>query len=238
MEAINQIATFAARAVWGDSSASETETHREPISGATGDVSKGEPYDAGNLDAKGQSRVESSLSGEADKSSPPECPGPDLADDRHDDDLSSAAAKAKDEPPPGKPRGPRDDAAAADAGAERGGPPGELTGEGPRPVEIAAKHHGGSFPSAPGQERPEAGIEQGAEHVKKAGLAADGGDFDAAKPGAGREADRLMEQKALKADDAVTKGGGTGRKSSESSHHHHKDRPSLGERIKNKLHRH
>lgn len=47
METINQLATSAAKAVWGDSSTDET--HKEPISGATGDVSKGEPYDAGNL---------------------------------------------------------------------------------------------------------------------------------------------------------------------------------------------
>lgn len=47
IETINQLATSAAKAVWGDSSTDET--HKEPISGATGDVSKGEPYDAGNL---------------------------------------------------------------------------------------------------------------------------------------------------------------------------------------------
>jgi hypothetical protein len=44
METINSIATAAAKAVWGDN-----ETNKEPISGAQGDVSKGQPYDAGNL---------------------------------------------------------------------------------------------------------------------------------------------------------------------------------------------
>lgn len=48
METINQLASSAAKAVWGDSNA---DAHKEPISGATGDVSKGEPYDAGNLGA-------------------------------------------------------------------------------------------------------------------------------------------------------------------------------------------
>lgn len=47
LETLNQLASSAAKAVWGDSN--DAETHKEPISGATGDVSKGEPYDAGNL---------------------------------------------------------------------------------------------------------------------------------------------------------------------------------------------
>jgi hypothetical protein len=55
-----------------------------------------------------------------------------------------------------------------------------------------------------------------------------------------------MEQKGIKTDNnADTKDKASssntsnshGRKSSDSSHHH-KDKPSLGERIKNKLHRH
>lgn len=47
METINNVANAAAKAVWG-----ENETNKEPVSGASGDVSKGEPYDAGNLGAK------------------------------------------------------------------------------------------------------------------------------------------------------------------------------------------
>jgi hypothetical protein len=45
METINNMAISAAKAVWGESKPS-TE---EPISGRTGDTSKGEPYDAGNM---------------------------------------------------------------------------------------------------------------------------------------------------------------------------------------------
>lgn len=49
-----------------------------------------------------------------------------------------------------------------------------------------------------------------------------------------------MEQKGIKTEDDNNKSSGShssGRKSSDSGHHH-KDKPSLGERIKNKLHRH
>jgi hypothetical protein len=45
METINNMAASAAKAVWGENNPG-TE---EPISGRTGDTSKGEPYDAGNM---------------------------------------------------------------------------------------------------------------------------------------------------------------------------------------------
>lgn len=47
MEAVNSLAGAAANAVWGNGK----ETGQEPVSGKTGDTSKGEPYDAGNMGA-------------------------------------------------------------------------------------------------------------------------------------------------------------------------------------------
>lgn len=44
MESIASLKNAATRAIWGDE-----QSHQEPISGKTGDVSKGEPYDAGNM---------------------------------------------------------------------------------------------------------------------------------------------------------------------------------------------
>lgn len=44
MDTINNLASTAAKAVWG-----EGDANKEPVSGVKGDVSKGEPYDAGNL---------------------------------------------------------------------------------------------------------------------------------------------------------------------------------------------
>jgi len=43
----------------------------------------------------------------------------------------------------------------------------------------------------------------GEEWVKTSGIAAEGGDFDATKPGAGREATRLMEEKGIKTEGAT-----------------------------------
>jgi hypothetical protein len=44
MDALNTVATAATKAVFGGA-----EANKEPVSGAQGDVGKGEPYDAGNL---------------------------------------------------------------------------------------------------------------------------------------------------------------------------------------------
>ncbi len=51
METVNNIASAASKAIWGDSTkdTADNETQgTEPISGQTGDVSAGEPYDKGN----------------------------------------------------------------------------------------------------------------------------------------------------------------------------------------------
>lgn len=46
METITNVASVASKTIFGDGS-----DKKEPVSGRTGDVSKGEPYDAGNLGA-------------------------------------------------------------------------------------------------------------------------------------------------------------------------------------------
>jgi hypothetical protein len=44
METINNVASAAAKAVWGS-----PETKQEPVSGVKGNTAEGEPYDAGNM---------------------------------------------------------------------------------------------------------------------------------------------------------------------------------------------
>ncbi|KAL4725067.1 hypothetical protein ACLX1H_008514 [Fusarium chlamydosporum] len=132
-------------------------------------------------------------------------------------------------------------------------------GPGPRPIEKLAKEHGGDAGNAPvegGSNKPtEVGSGAGEssksenqphdpkedEYITATGFAADGGDFDASKPGAGREADRLLEQKGVH----LGEGGSSESTESHSSGKHHgsshedkKDKPSIGERIKAKLHKH
>ncbi|PTB61842.1 hypothetical protein BBK36DRAFT_1145311 [Trichoderma citrinoviride] len=297
METINQLASSAAKAVWGDSN---PETHEEPISGATGDVSKGEPYDAGNLDPEAQHKVESSLNAKTNTTDKDDTPS-DLAEgeyyalsssakykplpetpdtqERPNDMTTTTATKPQNTTLPQDTSKPRDTAtdtsldkpagkstaepADAPVNPEEGKPLDQLSGKGPRPVEEVAREHGGNAAAAASDDsvsspqdkdsKPQPSVEAKQEHqnahegdkaaeeteyVKTTGLAADGGNFDASKPGAGLEADRLMEQKGLKSAEDDSKGTSGGRKSSDSGHHHHKDKPSVKERIKNKLHRH
>ena len=70
----------------------------------------------------------------------------------------------------------------------------------------------------------------GTKYVRSTGMAADGGDFDAMKPGAGREANRLMEEKGMHKSGPGGNGVGAGKRSSESSE------PSKVEKLKEKLH--
>jgi hypothetical protein len=89
----------------------------------------------------------------------------------------------------------------------------DLKGTGPRPLEVVAKENGGDASPKSGSPdnvgRSENTLDSavsgenvveadskgtGEEYVKASGLAADGGDFDATKPGAGREADRKSTQ--------------------------------------------
>lgn len=87
----------------------------------------------------------------------------------------------------------------------------KLDGPGPKPLEEVAREHGGDAGNSsttkssgsddkkedaaetddPNDPRaPSHGEGTGEKYVKSSGLAADGGDFDVTKPGAGREADR------------------------------------------------
>lgn len=74
----------------------------------------------------------------------------------------------------------------------------------------------------------------GEKYVRSTGTAADGGDFDATKPGAGREANRLLEEKGVhKTKSSERKGGdhpGEVNQPSASSE------PSKVEKLKEKLH--
>ncbi|CZR65023.1 uncharacterized protein PAC_14923 [Phialocephala subalpina] len=53
METVNNIASAASRVIWGENTTATNETAgSEPVSGQTGDVKAGEPYDKGNEETK------------------------------------------------------------------------------------------------------------------------------------------------------------------------------------------
>lgn len=98
----------------------------------------------------------------------------------------------------------------ADGGLDVDKNPVKIEGPGPRSVAEVAREHGGDAGKAvygektssaskskddeeeDGPQKTSHGEGTGEKHVKATGLAADGGDFDATKPGAGSEADRKL----------------------------------------------
>ncbi|KAK6210170.1 hypothetical protein QIS74_11754 [Colletotrichum tabaci] len=146
----------------------------------------------------------------------------------------------------------------------------KLDGPGPRPLETVAKERGGDAgnvkkdstngglikdESASGLEGSKEDVPKavsrsegtGEKYIKTSGLAVDGGDFDATKPGAGREADRLLDEKdpahaAAKAAAVSSSDKSTGKNSEDRTHSPkagtEKEKESLKDKIKAKLHRH
>lgn len=215
METLSNVATAATKAVWGG-----PEANKEPVSGAQGDVTKGEPYDAGNLDDDEQNKVEKRLSG----------------DDIAEESKNAPAISGSDPTKPQSDAVPSTDPIKADEPARD-------------PTQHIAFDHGGEaaqkaeVTADPKPVGTETGT--GQEHVKSTGVAADGGDFDATKPGAGKEAERILEQKGVGQNHQTPTAqqphtpNGNKTSSASSPGSHSKDRkPSLKERVKAKLHRH
>ncbi|MCJ1429028.1 hypothetical protein MMC29_006941 [Sticta canariensis] len=109
------------------------------------------------------------------------------------------------------------------------------------PTDQSGKPLGTVNPSA---EKENSGIQTeskgsgtGEQYVKSTGLAADGGDFDATKPGAGREADRLLDESGVKHNLSPT--GASSEPTTEEADAGAPEsgkKPSLGDKIKGKLH--
>jgi len=113
-----------------------------------------------------------------------------------------------------------------------GGSGGEGKGSSAEPSVSAGGAGDKGQPKLPDEKSSEEGT--GTEYVKSSGLKAEGGDFDASKPGAGREADRLLEQAGI----SHGAGGGTAGKSAHgsASDPQKEEKRSIGEKIKEKLH--
>lgn len=121
----------------------------------------------------------------------------------------------------------------------------DVSGPGPRDLATLARENGGNAANSgsdvtsstsggnglgDGNASKEEGT--GELYVKSSGLQADGGDFDATKPGAGREADRLMEEKG------ISSSSGHGGNSDKTSHESgDKEKLSIMDKIKEKLHK-
>lgn len=278
MESINNLASTAAKTIWGDGNDA-----KEPISGQQGDVSKGEPYDAGNMDPSDQIIPDSSrdtttattstttpttdtttaTSAKDTRSESQQTPGVATASDSTDTGIKDSDIKDTDIKDSDIKDAETKDAEVKDSGsdskvstADVTKDKDDVTGPGPKDLGALAKEHGGDAgneetgqsakskgPDSSEKSKDEAKENKekgtGEEYVKTSGFKADGGDFDATKPGAGMEADRLMEAKGVHREDKTAPAPSQDSSSpSSGSGGKDKDKPSLGERIKNKLHKH
>ncbi|KHO00863.1 glycine-rich cell wall structural protein 1 [Metarhizium album ARSEF 1941] len=261
METVSNIAQSAVKAVWGDG----TE-HEEPISGVQGDVSKGEPYDGGNADPKDQDRAdpESTTAQKEGRFSK------ETQDTKQDTEAPSTTTEsggstARESRQNSAPKRDEKNTEAHDS---------------PRPLAAVAKENGGDAgnlragskstsaeaDAADADENPSSESKgTGEKYVKTTGLAADGGNFDAVNPGAGREADQdkkatifhavelyrihvvltpysrlpgLMQEKGVDHEGGADQPTKPDSSSSASGSGSKDDKPSLKEKIKDKLHMH
>jgi len=104
--------------------------------------------------------------------------------------------------------------------------------------DLGGKGTPGGMPDSikKGLEAKSTGEGTGEQWVKSSGVKSEGGDFDATKPGAGREADRLLEQKGIHRETPATASKSSETK--ETSPSGEKEKMSLGDKIKAKLHKH
>jgi len=149
-------------------------------------------------------------------------------------------------------------------GMDKSENPDKVDGPGPRPINEVAKEFGGDAGNAKpdasastsnqhvdkggnaegandddGPQKTSHGEGTGEKYVKSSGLQADGGDFDATNPGAGKEADRLLEKKGVHRE-VDTRGDDAAAESSHgdaAGHAEHKEKMSLADKIKSKLHK-
>ncbi|KAK0722987.1 hypothetical protein B0T26DRAFT_870939 [Lasiosphaeria miniovina] len=235
METINNMASAAANKIWGT-----PESKEEPISGRSGNVGKGEPYDAEHKEytddapstpsketpaptTSSTSKLHSELPTHAAVLSDmqPKDPNPTTVKDSSVATAGDSTKAQNDVRDPADPATHHDKAAAKENvddttdGLDVGDNPDKLDGPGPRPLEDVARDNGGDAAKASrsdtkvatdadssedGPQSTSHGEGTGEQYVKSSGLKADGGNFDASVPGAGREADRLLEEKGVHKD--------------------------------------
>jgi len=109
----------------------------------------------------------------------------------------------------------------------------DTSGPGPKPLSKTA-HSGPTGSSGGDDDGPQNeshGSGTGEQYVKSSGMKADGGDFDASNPGAGKEADRLLETKGVHRE-APGEPAPKEDKLAESA-----SKPSLSEKLKAKIHK-
>jgi hypothetical protein len=221
METVNTVVSSASKMIWGEPKAGE-----EPVNGQTGAGTLNEPYDKGNDDVAGTapSTTSPTSTGTTAKSDiNPASSGAapfqkQQGADRPTEEPSAAQTEAvNDKTQSAEHASSSHPHITSDEQREKLAEKGELPKIPNDHSGEPMKMHAGGDPEKPVEGETTAqktersasvAQEGGGEHgkvkgtgeqwVKTSGMAAEGGDFDVTKPGAGKEATRLMEEKGIK----------------------------------------
>jgi len=224
METVNNVVSGASKLIWGEGNTAG----EEPVSGQKGAGTASEPFDKGNDETTkttDSTKPIDSTTHPAESGAVPhqKQQGADRPDEEPSQAQTAAIADKKDAA-----ESTQDKASSSQSKITSDEERNELAQKGELPHDPndhsgePMKMHAGGDPEAKVEgetlkEKTErsasVGQEGGGEHgkvkgtgeewVKTSGIAAEGGDFDATKPGAGKEATRLMEEKGIKTEGAT-----------------------------------
>jgi len=213
MESIRQ-------AVFGNS-----EAATQPISGEQGAGTKTEPYDKGNDDTANTTNTTAESANPAD----------DLASQKQEE--AGEAAQSTETDTKKDPKIPHTDEEREELMQKGGQFPHDPNDHSGEPLQV---HEEGEQKKGRSESVSQEGgnphgktLGTGEQYVKSSGLEADGGDFDATNPGAGKEANRLLEQKGIHKDAPDEQPVPS---STSSDKFDKTDKPSKLEKLKEKLH--
>ncbi|KAH8600005.1 hypothetical protein B0O99DRAFT_611560 [Bisporella sp. PMI_857] len=250
METVSNLTSAASRAIWGDSTTEKKKNEavgQEPISGDLGNVKAGEPYDKGNVEpsALGSAADSRTTNNETNGQEP-------LSGELGDTKAGEPYDKGNIVPPatlashkPADIFGSNDPTSSTYSqkvhfqGAEhpQATPNSEelqaikktknetettavtAVGPGPKPLEEIAQ-----------EREPE-------REPLSTGVKADGGDFDATRPNAGKESQRLISDEGHVEEDGRVVVG-EGKEEAPATGKEGKEKVSLKDKIKAKLHKH
>jgi len=201
MDAISNLAGAAQKAIFG-SGITGGEGGEEPVAGVQGAGTANEPFDKGN----DETVTENNSNDEPSNAQPAETtgdPSSGVSGVAGSDKHQGADAPQKEDQDNGKPKMPHTDEE-REALMMKGEFPRDPNDHSGEPLQV---HGGGES-----KEDRSASVSQegggpfgdkqgdGTKYVKSSGVVADGGDFDATNPGAGAEANRLLEEKGIHKD--------------------------------------
>jgi len=251
METISNLAGVAQKVIFGTG-----VTGEEPVAGVQGGGTAESPFDKGNEEAENENKPSDAAPSEitGDPSSAQQgLLGGEKNQGANDPNQEPSSAEIGEKDEDGNIRMPHSDAEREKL-MEKGEFPRDPNDHSGEPLKVhneavssddkddedQPKDRKDSVAQEGGDPHGEEKKGDGTEYVKSSGVAADGGDFDATKPGAGAEANRLLETKGVHKD-----GGGAADHSADTSNQDKSSgdsapavKESKLQKIKDKLHIH